>query len=353
MGKYMRQFSSVLFAILMTICVLNSASANELIVYTWEDYLSEAVIEGFEKETGLQVKQVYFDSDQTRDQVFASTKGSQFDIVLFDSVAGMIFGKNDHLQAISQSTVPNIKNVDKQWQESCGNFGLPYYYGTVGLLYDTTQYDSPPDSWADLLTPPEEHQGHIGMIKDMTDILIPPLISLGYNINSEKESELKEAFRLLQQQLPSVSLYEYSLTAIRSNSTKKIHIAIGFSGDQYTLNEETGTENWVYVIPKEGTALWVDCFTVPRGAKNKKNALAFLNYISTIEIAAENTEEIYTSSTISGIRKFLPEEVANDSDLFPSKDFLENAQMYRILSDSTLLLRRRILDALIKQHEAQ
>ncbi|MFT5699204.1 MAG: spermidine/putrescine transport system substrate-binding protein [Desulforhopalus sp.] len=354
MKKNRHQFTLLLPIALALAFVFSPAYATELTIYIWEDYLSEKVIENFTKETGISIKQVHFDSDQTRDEVVASTGGEKFDLVIFDAVSGMIFGKNDHLLGISKSLIPNITNIDKRWKESCGNFGVPYSYGTVGILYDKTK-TTPPKSWSDLLNPSKEHQGHIGMIKDMTDTLIPALLYLGYNLNSEKEVELKKAYELLRQQVKFVSSYDYAISAIQSTDEikKDIHLALGFSGDQYTLNELSGTENWEYVIPQEGTALWVDCMAIPRKSENQKEALAFLNYLYTPQAAADTTEDLYIPTAISAARELLSEETANDADIFPSEEQLSNAQMYRILSDSNLQQRRRILDALIKQHEAQ
>jgi len=355
MKKNRRQFTLLLPIVVVLAFVFSPAYAVELTIYTWEDYLSEKVIEDFTNETGISIKQVHFDSDQTRDEVVASTGGEKFDLVIFDAVSGMIFGKNDHLLGLSKSMVPNIVNIDKRWQESCGNFGIPYSYGTVGILYDKSKRTSPPQSWADLLSPSKDHHGHIGMIKDMTDTLIPALLYLGYNLNSEKQIELKKAYELLRQQVQFVSSYDYALSSIQSKDKTKrdLHLALGFSGDQYTLNELTGTENWEYVIPQEGTALWVDCMAVPRKSTNQKEALSFLNYISTPQAAADTTEDLYIPTAISAARALLSEETANDADIFPSEEQLSNAQMYRILSDSNLQQRRRILDTLIKQHEAQ
>jgi len=355
MKKNRYHFSILLLVPLIVTFFLKSSYATELTIYIWEDYISDKVIDNFTKETGITIKQVHFDSDQTRDEVFASTSGKKFDLVIFDAVSGMIFGKNNLLIGISESMVPNIANIDKRWKESCGNFGVPYFYGTVGILYDITQNASPPNSWADLLSPSKEHQGHVGMIKDMTDTLIPPLLYLGYNLNSEKEDELKKAYQLLRQQAPYVASYDYVLTAVQEKGDRKqtIHLALGFSGDQYTLNDLTGTDNWSYVIPQEGTALWVDCISIPRQSTNQKSALAFLNYLSTPQVAADNTEDIYSPTTISAARKLLSNETANDTDLFPEEEELSNAQMYRILSDSNLQLRRRNLNTLVKQHDAQ
>ncbi|WP_051305700.1 ABC transporter substrate-binding protein [Desulfogranum mediterraneum] len=331
-----------------------AAGATELIIFTWEDYISTQVIKNFQAKTGIQVRQVYFDSDQTRDEIVASARGKEFDLVVFDGVAVQIFGKNDRLLAINSSQVPNFANIDQRWQESCGNFGVPYSYGTVGILYDQNKFAAPPDSWQDLLQPAPAHHGHLAMIEDMTDILTPALLYLGYNINSEKEDQLKAAYSLLQQQVPAVLNYKYGLTNLKADDRQsELHLALGYSGDQHAMNETSPGGNWAYVIPREGTAVWVDCLAVTAWSSRKESALAFLDYLSDPEVAAKNAEEIHSIPTVTKARQHMSPEAAADPALFPNLDTLNNVQMYRILSDSNLRLRRRILDTLIKRHEAQ
>lgn len=329
-------------------------AANELTLYIWEDYISDQVLEDFTAKTGIQVNKEYFDSDQIRDETIATMNNDRFDLVIFDSVSAQIFGKNNRLSSIAQSDVPNLKYLDHKWQDSCGNFGMPYFYGTTGIVYDTTKFPEAPDSWGHLLHPSKEHSGHVVMVEDMTDSLIPPLLYLGYNINTEKDSELKEAYKLLKDQVPHVLNYKYALTNMKvADKDKAMHIALAFSGDQYTLNDASETENWQYIIPKEGTALWIDCLSIPSNAKRKKEALEFLNYLADPQVAALNTEEVYNATPFGEARKYMSEEAASDTEIFPEEGALNNVQMYRILSDENIRLRRRIFGALMKQHEAQ
>lgn len=329
-------------------------AAQEITIYTWEDYFSNQVLKNFTAKTGIDVKLEYFDSDQIRDETIATMNNDRFDLVIFDNVAAQIFGKNNRLSSISTSDVPNLKYLDRQWQESCGNFGIPYFYGTIGLVYDTTKYAKVPDSWKNLLQPSREHSGHVVMVEDMTDTLAPALLYLGYNINTEKNSELKEAYALLQKQVQHVLNYKFVLTNLKiADKNKVIHIALAYSGDQYTLNETSGTENWRYVIPKEGTAVWMDCLTIPTNSRRKKEALQFLNYIADPRVNALNTEDVYSMTPFSEARQYMSEEAASDPELFPEEATLRNLQKYRILSDQNIRLRRRIFDSLLKQHEAQ
>jgi len=328
---------------------------TELNLYIWDDYISRDVVRTFAENTGVTINQVNFDSDKTRDETMASASGRKFDLVLIDSVAAQIFGKNNQLLAINGNDVPSVQNIDPQWRESCGNFGVPYFWGTTGMVYDKTKYpDVPPDSWRDLLQPRRPHQGHVCMIEDLSDTLVPALIYLGYSINTENTQELKNAYELLRGQVPSVLNYTYAVTNVKfAAKDTPMHIAFAYSGDQYALNEESGTENWEYVIPREGTTIWVDCLAITAWSDNKEDGLKFLNYLLEPKVAAINTEEIYNGTPISAIKEFLPAELRNDPALFLSDEIRSKAQVYRILSDNSLRQRGRIIDTLLKRHEAQ
>jgi spermidine/putrescine transport system substrate-binding protein len=348
----------IVFTALCCIAICSELHAQstpkELTLYIWEDYISPKVIENFTKTTGIEIQQVRFDSDKTRDGIVASERGKQFDLVLFGNVSVQIFGKNNKLTAITKSDIPNLSHIDRRWQESCGNFGVPYFYGTVGLLYDKRFYPKAPDSWKDLLEPTKEHWGHIVMVEDLVDTLAPALLYLGQNINSEKEETLKTVFALMKNQAPAVLNYQYVLTnAKAAEKGKEIHLALGYSGDQYTLNEHTGSDNWQYVIPKEGTAIWMDCLAITAWSKKQKEARDFINYLLDPKIAAKNAVDVYNATPISETKAFMSQEQAEDPQLFVPEQILQNGQEYRILSDNNMRLRGRIIDSLLKLNETK
>jgi spermidine/putrescine transport system substrate-binding protein len=329
------------------------AEAQEITLFTWEDYIAPEVVAEFERQTGIQVRQVYYDSDKSRDEILASSRGREFDVVVIDSIGTLLFGKTNRLLALSLTEVPNLVNIAPEFADSCGNFGVPYFWGTLGLLYDKTRYPQPPDSWQALLDPAPAHQGHVAMIEDPIDILVPPLLMLGYNINSENEQELREAYGLLKKQIPHVLNYRYALTNLSSGQGKNLHLALGYSGDQYSLNEEIGGEDWQFVIPREGTSIWVDCLTVPAWSDRSAQAKRFLDFVTDGKQAARNMREISVSSPNEAVLAHLDAETKKDPELFPSPEQLAKGQHYRIISDASMRQRNRILGSLIKQREAQ
>ena len=354
MTNLFRKTGVTVFAAALLLGQAEAVRGVELKLYIWEDYIADEVLADFTRETGIDVTRIYFDSDKTRDEIVASTSGRQFDVVVFDNVAAQIFGKNNHLLAINEGDIANARHVDKRWQESCGNFGIPYFYGTIGLVYNTSSYATAPDSWNDLLRPAGDHQGKVVMLEDMVDTLIPPLILLGHNINTEDEAELRQAYRLLEEQVPAVLNYTYVLSNIKvEEHAKKIDLALAYSGDQYTLNETTGTEDWAFAVPREGTVIWMDCLSVTSWSKHRQEAMRLIDFLTDPRQAARNTEDVYSATPIGAARNYMSQEAANDPELFPPGDLLDSAQHYRILSNDNLRLRGRIIDALLKRHETQ
>lgn len=336
------------------LCLSPYAWTDTLTIYNWEDYLSPAVVQAWEQQTGHTIKQVYYDSDETRDEVMGLDSGQTFDIVLFDNYSVQLFGKNDRLVAVSPTQLPSLKYIAPDRQESCGNFGLPYVWGTLGIVYNKQKVQPPPASWADLLMPDKAHHGHIVMLEDSVDTLLPALLYQGHSLNSEDQQELQEAFKLLQSQSGKVLKYGYHLAfAEESGVSDTLHMALGYSGDQYSLNDAQGRDDWDYVIPREGTVIWVDCMAVMAKSANKALAFSFLEFINQPERAALTSEDLGVATANQAAIAYLPKLLVQDKTVYPDAKTLANSHYYRILSDENMTLRSRIVAAIIKQHDSE
>lgn len=317
----------------------------ELVFYNWEDYIAESVLQKFEQETGHTVKTVIYDRDKERDEVLASTGGKGFDLVIVDSISTQILGKNNILSPINES---RYKQIDSRWQESCGNFGLPYMWGTVGIVYRADILEKPPTSWKDLLQPAPMSQGKVGMHIDPVDTLIPALKLMGESLNEETPQNLKVAYELLKKQSAAVATYEYIISYVSAEngeSHEPLHMALAYSGDHYTLNGDD-EEPWEYVVPSEGTGLWVDCLGIPSASENKEAAIAFVEFINRADIAAENSLELWVATPNREALKLLDEDVLQDETLFPSAEVMSKSEIYRILSNKSVSQRNRIVYSL-------
>lgn len=342
------------FAAAILVCFSMEAYTETLTLYSWEDYIAPTLVEQWEKETGHKIKQVYFDSDEQRDEVLGSSSDQTFDLAVFDSVSVQLFGKNNRLAAISSAQLSSLRDIAPIWKESCGNFGMPYLWGTLGIIYHKDKVKPAPSSWGDLLKPAQKQHGHITMLDDGFDTLAPALLYAGRSINSEDKQVLEAAFNLLKTQTGKILGYDYLFSFIdKDRVAPELHMALGYSGDQHVLNEKTGNDIWHFVAPSEGTALWVDCMSIMEKSPHKELAYHFLNFINQAEHAAINSAELEVATPNQAALVHLPPTITGDPTIFPPATILEKSQFYRILSDENMSLRGRIVNALIKYHDAQ
>jgi spermidine/putrescine transport system substrate-binding protein len=330
-------------------------ASQKLTLLIWEDYLSDAVIERWKAETGVEIQQVYFDSGDKRDEILAKPD-HQIDIALTERISSTRFGARELLETLDDTKVPTLRHVSQRWRDRCSRYSLPYLWGTVGIAYRADRIATAPRSWADLLKPVRPNVPHIIMMEDHEDILIPPLILLQRSINTSSIDELKAAYELLKAQSPAVLTYKYAITSLRSQHLiEQADMALAYSGDQLALNAIEGVvgEPWRYAVPEEGTLLWVDCLSVPTIASDKALAYRFLNFLHQPEIAALNATDLGVATPNAAARALLPAHIRQDSSIYPTDEVLERSQTFELRPAEATQTRRRIISALINAHDAR
>ena len=328
--------------------------AAELNIYSWEGYISEDVIRQWENKTGHSVNFTYYESDEARNEVLGTGRGQAFDLAIMDNISAQLFGKNNKLEALNEQNLPSLSHINQRWREMCGNFGYPYFWGTIGIVYNKNKVSVAPTSWGELLKPKPEYQKHIVMLSDWTDTLVPALLYENYSINTEDKKQLESAFNLLKSQAKSVLSYNYLMSYVENDQIdSEMYMALGYSGDQNLLNEYSDNNEWAYSIPKEGTVIWMDCFSVMSWSTKKEMALDFLNFINQPEIAAANALDIGGATANQAAYDLLPSEIKNDPLTYLPEETLDHTQTYRIISDDNVSLRHRIVNAVLKQHESE
>jgi spermidine/putrescine transport system substrate-binding protein len=345
--------NKVLLAFMLVIAPI-IAFADELNVYIWEEYISEELIKKWEVKTGHKVNLSFYDSDESRDEVLGSGNGKAFDLAVLDRVSTQLFGKNNKIIALSPDRLSSLKDIEPRWKDSCGNFGMPYLWGSLGIIYNTEKVIPPPSSWKNLLEPELRYQGHIVMLADSIDTLAAPLLYKYKNINTEERADFEDAFSLLKHQAPMVLSYSNPLTYIKNKEDKgEMYIALGYSGDQLALNELSESNLWAYVIPDEGTTIWMDCFVVMEWSPRKELAIEFLGFINSAENAAFNSKELEVATPNKPAMKLLNSDFLTNPAIYPDKKHLDKSQIYRIISDASMSQRNRIVNAVIKYNEVK
>ena len=321
-----------------------------LVILNWSEYLNEEMVAAFEKEHNATVKHIYFESDDERDKILLQTNASGYDLILVNGAAFDSYIRKGYLAPIDFSNINNIKFIDDRWRSAfrgTKDYGMPYFWGTLGIAYRKDLVKEPITSWKQFFNPSPELQGKLLMVKSSRDVIGMALKSLGYSANSEDRDENLAAEQLLLRLKPHIAKFGY-ITLSRESAmvSGDIVAATIFGGD--ALNVAEHNENIVYVLPEEGGNIWVDYFTISSLSRNKELAHAFLDFINRPEWAAKNAEEMYLATTNNAAQKLLSEELLNDPIIYPDKKALSNSEFYTPLSPRASRTRSTFFSRLVE-----
>lgn len=307
---------------------------GEVYVYNWGEYIDERVIDIFEKDTGIKVYYNYFEQNEDMYPIVA-TGAVKYDVVCPSDYMIQKMIDEDLLQPLDYGNIPNIVNIDPDYLKSAEDFdpgnlySVPYCWGTVGILYNKTMVDEPIDSWGVLFD--EKYKGEILMIESVRDGFMIPLIYLGYDQNTTDEAELDEALALLQKQYPLVQ--GYFVDQVRDKMIGgEAAIGVIYSGEAiYTQREN---EDLVYVVPKEGSNVWIDGWVIPKNAENKENAEAWINFLCRGDVALANFNYITYSTPNKAARELIKDEDIRNSEIaFPGSGILGRCSTFHYLGE--------------------
>ncbi len=307
---------------------------NQLIVYNWGEYLDPDVIPMFEKETGIQV---VYEEYETNEIMYPKIQSGAiaYDVVCPSDYMIQRMIENDLLAEIDFDNIPNIKNIGATYLEQSRQFdpenkySVPYCWGTVGILYNKIMVKEPIDSWSVLWD--ETYKDNILMQDSVRDTFAVALKYIGASLNSTDLNELEAAKQLLIEQKPLVQAYV--IDQVRDKMIgNEAAIGVIYSGEAiYTQMENPDLE---YVIPKEGSNLWIDSWVIPKNAKHKENAEAFINFLCRPEIAKMNFDYITYSTPNTAARELIEDPAIRNSTIaFPEAQELEHCETFRFLGD--------------------
>ena len=268
--------------------------SNTLYVLNWGDYIDEALLTQFDEETGIQVN---YTTMATNEEMMVKLEEADciYDVCFpSDYIIERLIQK-DLLHELNKDNIPNLQYIDERFLDLDfdpeNKYSVPYMWGTVGILYNTTMVEEPVTSWGILWD--EKYAGQIWMYDSVRDSIGITLKYLGYDLNTRSEAELADARDLLLAQKPlRQGIGTDNMRASMING--KAAMAVIYSGDAFVCMDEN--EDLAYAVPEEGSNVWFDNVVIPKSAKNIEAAHAFINFLNDGAIAARNTEYIYYST---------------------------------------------------------
>lgn len=337
----------IMLLFLLSCFFITPLYAQDIKILIWEDYLSEAVVKEFTKKTGHTVRLHYYDSGPELNAMLSNGQGSQFDLVLVENAITGHYGKVGLLQPLAPISIDNLHYNSLQSQQACGQYGIPYAQGTIGIIHRSSISKTVIDSWHNLLSPPKEHIGTTMMLKDDIDTIAIALLAQGLDPFSLDQDELKSTYLLLAAQTKYLLRYGYPVSyVLPQGKSSQLSLAAGYSGDLTSIKKATGQEDWEFVVPKEGTLFFVDCFTAPAGSVVKEGTKAFLAFINDPVMASKNAQDIWFPTTNEAALLLSSEKYKNDREISPDAETIKRSYNYKRLPESDVVIRNRIVSIL-------
>jgi len=335
--------------VLLMLALSLPSSAEKIRIYSWRLYLADQLVDAFEKETGHTLVQMFYDEEAVRDAVISSGRGQGFDLIMMDDSTLRLMAKLDTFQSL-ESINGDIEGIEPLWRNACGPSGVAYSWGTSGLMYRSSVAVEPIHSWRQLFEVPAEHQGRLVTHLDHQDSVASALMAIGEPPFAVDKAKLKQAFYLLQKQQAAMLAQTYGLAYAQIHgASSKMSLTYGFSSDLSELIKVSGQDDWVYVVPEEGTLLWADCWAAPNGRTLKPATEAFLKFISRPDIAAMNAEKLGFATVNQAALAIAGKSYRSNKVLFPPKGIIDRGSYYQILDSESEKLRQRMITSLRSQ----
>ncbi|MCI8355370.1 MAG: ABC transporter substrate-binding protein [Lachnospiraceae bacterium] len=310
----------------------DAQTGGEVIVYNWGEYIDPQTLDMFEEETGIRV---VYDEFETNEIMYPKVEAgaTAYDVICPSDYMIQKMIDNDLLAEINFDNIPNLKNIGQQYLEQSREFdpenkySVPYCFGTVGILYNKTMVDEPVDSWSVLWD--EKYADNILMQDSVRDAFMVALKLNGASMNTLDEEELIAARDVLIAQKPLVQAYV--IDQVRDKMIGgEAALGVIYSGEAiYTQRENPDLE---YVVPREGTNVWIDSWVIAKNAPNKENAEKFIDFMCREDIALMNFEYItYSTPNVAAQALIEEEDIRNSQIAFPDLSQYENLETFQYL----------------------
>ena len=350
MGKGRRSIAALM---IICICVTlagcgqkDSASAggddNTLVVFNYGDYIDLDTLDMFEEETGIHVD---YEQYVTPEDMYTKYQSGAipYDLVCTSDYMIEKMIQAGEVNEIDTSGMEYYDNLDPQYLEFCeafdpGNkYAVPYFWGTVGICYNTAQVEEEVTSWNILWD--EKYANELIMENSMRDAFIVPLKLAGQSINTKDEAQLLEAQQQLKDQKRLVMAYLVDETRDAMISGDAA-LGVIYSGDATVAME--ANEDLDYIVPEEGSNIWFDCWFIPDTCRHQENAQKFIDFMNREDIAMMNFDYVYYGTPNKAVYDELDEETKEDYTIFPDEDTLAKCEVYQYLGPETEALYNRL-----------
>ena len=306
-------------------------------VYNWGQYIADGtddsvdVLSAFETLTGIKLNYTTFD---TNESLYAKLKsgGARYDVIFpSDYMVGKMIAE-DMLEPLDFSNIPNAADVGEAYRnlsyDPDNAYSVPYTWGLVGLVYNTTMVEGVPDSWDALWD--QAYSGQILMFNNSRDAFAIAARRLGMSLNPSTVEEVERIAQELKAQKPLVQAYVMDEIFDKMEGGEAA-FAPYYAGDALTMMDEN--PDLGFAIPKEGTNRFVDAICIPKGSDNKEAAEIFINYLCEPDVGLANIDYLGYSTPLDTVWERLDDGLKYSPVAYPDESVLANTETFDVLPD--------------------
>ncbi len=283
----------------------NGSGKRVVNVCSWGEYIDEDLIYQFEDETGIKVNYQTAESNEALYSLLKTGAGDYDVIVPSDYMIARLIDE-DMLAELNYDNIPNYAKIGDQYKslsfDPDNKYTVPYTWGTLGIIYNTTMVDGDITSWDAMFD--EKYAGNVLMIRNSRDALAAALLDLGYDINTTDESQIREAYELLADAKGKGVYQSFVMDEVFGKMEGgNAAIAMYYAGDYLTMLDNN--PDLKFVVPKEGSNWFVDAMCVLKTAQHKEEAEAWINFIASTESSLANMDYIgYASPNLEALEGY-------------------------------------------------
>ncbi len=326
MKKRLLLIASVLCLVLIA-AGCSSEKKETLNVLNYDIYIDKNLLTEFEKANNVKVA---YDTYSTPEEMYIKAKAgaSNYDLIISSEYMIERMINEGMVNKLNFDNIPNSKYIDEAFKnqpyDPSNEYAVPYFWGTLGILYNKNTVDASSDSWAMLWD--ESHEHRIIMMDSQRDAFASALKLLGHSLNTVDEKELDEAKELLLKQRPLVMTY-ITDGAPDIMINEEADMALVWSGEAVSAMAEN--ENLDFVIPKEGSNIWIDAMFVPSTAKNQPLAEKFIDFLCSTDATLKNIDEVWYSTVHTEAIKQVDQELLDNPAFNIPQEDIEKMEMFR------------------------
>jgi spermidine/putrescine transport system substrate-binding protein len=316
-----------------------AAGSGELNLFIWSEYLDPNVVTDFEKQTGLKVKISLYESNDDAIAKLQHAGGvSQYDIVVPSNNVIRQMVALDLLQPLDHSKIPNIKNLSAQFQNppfDAGNkYTVAYFWGTEGILYRKDKLPALEPSWA-VMFEEKKQPGTFVLVDEQRDMLGIALRYNGFSANTKDPEQVKKAGQTVlaaKQSAKSIG-FEGGVGGKNKVLGDVVDMAIVYNGDAARAMDEDQRVN--YIVPKEGSIIWVDSLCIPKKAPNVDASYKFINFILDPQISARNANTMRYATPNEAALPLIEKAQRENAAIYPPAEVLKSLEYLEDVGDAS------------------